>query len=159
MALGDAKSGHHIDPTLRPDSRLAFRRPGRQTHGAHRTQGIIFAHASHPISARKPKIALVCPDNPAPVLRCLIAVGEGKLKLFLFLDIFEKQPLSGLSAVVPFKGKSFPQGLVPNCADSKILILGNHLIGPACAKLQCLDLAALFIGGFVGFNGRHSLYY
>jgi len=111
------------------------------------------------ISARKPKIALVCSDNPAPVLRCLIAVGEGKLKLFLFLNIFEKQPLSGLAAVVPFKGKGFPQGLVPNCADSKILILGNLLIGPACAKLQCLDLAALFIGGFVGFNGRHSLYY
>jgi len=43
MALGDAKSGRDVDPTLRPDSRLAFRRPGRQTHGAHRTQGIIFA--------------------------------------------------------------------------------------------------------------------
>jgi len=41
--LGDAKSGRDVDPTLRPDSRLAFRRPGRQTHGAHRTQGIIFA--------------------------------------------------------------------------------------------------------------------
>ena len=43
MALGDAKSGRDVDPTSRPDSRLAFRRPGRQTHGAHRTQGIIFA--------------------------------------------------------------------------------------------------------------------
>jgi len=43
MALGDAKSGPDVDPTLRPDSRLAFRRPGRQTHGAHWTQGIIFA--------------------------------------------------------------------------------------------------------------------
>ena len=43
MALGDAKSGRDVDPTLRPDSRLAFRRPGRQTQGAHRTQGIIFA--------------------------------------------------------------------------------------------------------------------
>ena len=43
MALGDAKSGRDVDPTLRPDSRLASRRPGRQTHGAHRTQGIIFA--------------------------------------------------------------------------------------------------------------------
>ena len=43
MALGDAKSGRDVDPTLHPDSRLAFRRPGRQTHGAHRTQGIIFA--------------------------------------------------------------------------------------------------------------------
>jgi len=43
MALGDAKSGRDVDPTLRPDSRLEFRRPGRQTHGVHRTQGIIFA--------------------------------------------------------------------------------------------------------------------
>jgi len=43
MALGDAKSGRDVDPTLRPDWRLAFRRPGRQTHRAHRTQGIIFA--------------------------------------------------------------------------------------------------------------------
>ena len=43
MALGDAKSGRDVDSTLRPDSRLAFRRPRRQTHGAHRTQGIIFA--------------------------------------------------------------------------------------------------------------------
>jgi len=43
MALGDAKSGRDVDPTLRPDSRLAFRRPGRQTNGAHRTQGFIFA--------------------------------------------------------------------------------------------------------------------
>ena len=43
MALGDANSGPEVDPTLRPDSRLAFRRPGRLTHGAHRTQGIIFA--------------------------------------------------------------------------------------------------------------------
>jgi len=46
MALGDAKSGRDVDPTLRPDSRLAFRRLGRQTHGAHRTQGIIFAVVS-----------------------------------------------------------------------------------------------------------------
>jgi len=43
MALGEAKSGRDVDATLRPDSRLAFRRPGRQTHGAHTTQGIIFA--------------------------------------------------------------------------------------------------------------------
>ena len=43
MALGEAKSERDVDPTLRPDSRLAFRRPGRQTHGAHRTQRIIFA--------------------------------------------------------------------------------------------------------------------
>ena len=43
MALGDAKSGRDVDPTLRPDLRLAFRRPGRQMHGAHTTQGIIFA--------------------------------------------------------------------------------------------------------------------
>jgi len=45
IALADAKSGRDVDPTLRPDSRLAFQRPGRQTHGAHRTQGIIFADA------------------------------------------------------------------------------------------------------------------
>jgi len=43
MALGDAKSACDVDPTLRPDSRLAFRRPGCQMHGAHRTQCIIFA--------------------------------------------------------------------------------------------------------------------
>ena len=43
MALGYATAGHDLDPTLRPDSRLAFPRPGRQTHGAHRTQLIIFA--------------------------------------------------------------------------------------------------------------------
>ena len=43
VALGDAKSGRDVNPTLRSDSRLAFRRPGHQTHGAHRTQGIIFA--------------------------------------------------------------------------------------------------------------------
>jgi len=52
MALGDAKSGSDVDPTSCPDSRLAFRRPGRQTHGAHRTQGIIFADAGgRPASA------------------------------------------------------------------------------------------------------------
>jgi len=44
MALGDAKSGRDVDPPLRPDSRLAFRRPVGQTHVAHRTQGIIFTH-------------------------------------------------------------------------------------------------------------------
>ena len=43
MALSNARSRRDVDPTLCPDSRLAFRRPGRQTHGAHRTQGIIFA--------------------------------------------------------------------------------------------------------------------
>jgi len=41
MAPSKAKSG----PTLRPDSRLAFRRQVRQTHGTHGTQGIIFADA------------------------------------------------------------------------------------------------------------------
>ena len=46
MALGDAKSGRDVDLTLRPHSGLAFRRPGRQTHGVHRTQGIIFADGS-----------------------------------------------------------------------------------------------------------------
>jgi len=34
------KSGHNVDPTLRPDSRLAFRRQVCQTHGM---QGIIVA--------------------------------------------------------------------------------------------------------------------
>jgi len=43
MAPSNAKSGLNIDPTLRPDSRLAFRRQVRQTHGTHGTQGIIFA--------------------------------------------------------------------------------------------------------------------
>jgi len=50
MALGDAKSERDVDPTLRPDSRLAFRRPRRQMHGAHRTQGIIFADEHNPHS-------------------------------------------------------------------------------------------------------------
>jgi len=43
MAPSNAKSGCNVDPTLRPDSRLAFRRQVRQTHGTHGTQGIIFA--------------------------------------------------------------------------------------------------------------------
>jgi len=43
MAPSNAKSGHNVDPTLRPDSRLAFRRQVGQTHGTHGTQGIIFA--------------------------------------------------------------------------------------------------------------------
>jgi len=43
MAPSNAKSGRNVDPTLRPDSRLAFRRQVRQTHGTHGTQGIIFA--------------------------------------------------------------------------------------------------------------------
>jgi len=42
VALGNRKSGCAVDATLRPDSRLAFRRPGRQTHGAHKTPAIIF---------------------------------------------------------------------------------------------------------------------
>jgi len=37
------KSGRNVDLTFRLDSRLAFRRQVRQTHGMHRTQGIIFA--------------------------------------------------------------------------------------------------------------------
>jgi len=48
MALGHTKSGRDVDLTLRPDSRLAFRRPGHQTHGAHMTQGIIFADVRTP---------------------------------------------------------------------------------------------------------------
>jgi len=43
LALGNAKSGRDVDPTLCPHSRLAYRRPTRQKHGAHRTQGIISA--------------------------------------------------------------------------------------------------------------------
>jgi len=43
MAPSNAKSGRNVHPTLRPDSRLAFRRQVRQTHGTHGTQGIIFA--------------------------------------------------------------------------------------------------------------------
>jgi len=43
MAPSNAKSGRNLDPALRPDSRLAFRRQGRQTHRTHRTPGIIFA--------------------------------------------------------------------------------------------------------------------
>jgi len=43
MAPSNAKLGRNVDPTLRPDSRLAFRRQVRQTHGTHGTQGIIFA--------------------------------------------------------------------------------------------------------------------
>jgi len=46
MAPSNAKLGRNVDPTLRPDSRLAFRRQVRQTHGTHGTQGIIFADAS-----------------------------------------------------------------------------------------------------------------
>ena len=56
MVLGDAKSGRDFDPTLRPDSRLAFRRPGRQTYGAHRTQGIIFADGAPVITWVKPEV-------------------------------------------------------------------------------------------------------
>jgi len=40
MAPSKAKSGRNVESTLRPDSRLAFR---RQTHGTHGTQCIIFA--------------------------------------------------------------------------------------------------------------------
>jgi len=43
MAPSNAKSGCNVDPTLHPDSRLAFRRQVHQTHGTHGTQGIIFA--------------------------------------------------------------------------------------------------------------------
>ena len=43
MVPSNAKSGRNVDPTLRPDSRLAFRRQVCQTHGTHGTQGIIFA--------------------------------------------------------------------------------------------------------------------
>jgi len=47
MAPSNAKSGRNVDPTLLPDSRLAFRRQVRQTHGTHGTQGIIFADVAY----------------------------------------------------------------------------------------------------------------
>jgi len=43
MAPSNAQSGRNVDPTLRPDSRLAFQHQVRQTYGTHGTQGIIFA--------------------------------------------------------------------------------------------------------------------
>jgi len=43
MAPSNAKSGRNVRSTLRPDSRFAFRRQVRQTHGMHGTQGIFFA--------------------------------------------------------------------------------------------------------------------
>jgi len=56
MAPSNAKSGRNVDPTLRPDSRLAFRCLVRQTHGTHGThgtQGIIFADvAASPVSPK-----------------------------------------------------------------------------------------------------------
>ena len=70
MALGDAKSGRDVDPTLRPDSGLAFRRPGRQTHGAHRTQGIIFADESDIASTERIDLCIVGNTNP------VVAVGN-----------------------------------------------------------------------------------
>ena len=42
MAPSNRKSGPNVVPTLNPNSRLAFRRQVRQTHGMHGTQGIIF---------------------------------------------------------------------------------------------------------------------
>jgi len=68
MALGDAKSGLDVDPTLRPDSRLAFWHPGRQTRWGHRTKGIIFAaeHSNIPHTH----------ENTRPTCRCL-KVGVG----------------------------------------------------------------------------------
>jgi len=43
MAPSKAKSGRNVDLTLGPDSRLAFRRQERQTHGTLGTHGIILA--------------------------------------------------------------------------------------------------------------------
>jgi len=45
-APSNKKSGRNVDSTLRPDSRFAFQRQVRQTHGTHGTQGIIFADVS-----------------------------------------------------------------------------------------------------------------
>jgi len=63
MALGDAKSGLDVDPTLRPDSLLAFRRPGRQTRRGHSTKGIIFAAEDSNIPHTH--------ENTRPTCRCL----------------------------------------------------------------------------------------
>jgi len=45
-APSNATSGGNVNPTLRPDLQLAFRRQVRQTHGMRGTEGIIFADGS-----------------------------------------------------------------------------------------------------------------
>ena len=56
MGPSNAKSGRNVDPTLRPNSRLAFRRQVRQTHGTHGTQGIIFADVAQKQYLRRKRI-------------------------------------------------------------------------------------------------------
>ena len=60
MAPSNAKSGRNVDPTLRPDSRLAFQRQVRQTHGTHGTQGIIFADVASTVVVRVMGEEVVC---------------------------------------------------------------------------------------------------
>ena len=55
-ASSNAKLGCNVDPTLRPDSRLAFRLQMRQTHGTHGTQGIIFADDARSEDERSPDV-------------------------------------------------------------------------------------------------------
>jgi len=73
MAPSNAKSGRNVDPTLCPDSRLAFRRQVRQTHGTHGTQGIIFADELHSIILQwryldVPDLTFLSPSHPVFVL-------------------------------------------------------------------------------------------
>ena len=60
MAPSNAKSGGNVDPTLRPDSRLAFRRQVRQTHGTHGTQGIIFADVGRSLDGNGGTTTRIC---------------------------------------------------------------------------------------------------
>ena len=46
---------------------------------------------------------------------------------------------------------------VLDCSNTKIFIISNLLIGPACAKVQYLDCVSLLIWDFMGFNRRHVL--
>ena len=69
MAPSNAKSGRNVDPTLSPDSRLAFRRQVRQTHG---TQGIIFADADAPTSFHADGVPPHIPQETTPVPLLLV---------------------------------------------------------------------------------------
>jgi len=58
-APSNANPGRNVDPTLCPDSQLAFQLQVRQMHGMHRTQGIIFADKysldyPHPVPIQLP---------------------------------------------------------------------------------------------------------
>jgi len=65
MAPSNAKSRHNIHSKLRLDSRLAFRRQVRQTHGMRGTQGIIFADVAGPIVFSLDRNNPVTPPDPA----------------------------------------------------------------------------------------------